>query len=272
MIENTRLAAFADGPVPIDWAAAWTSRSRWRISSRRPARARPSASCRRPRARRRATCAGRRTTPTGSTRRRPCRSSAARRRNSSLAPASPRPTSARGSRRAPGRAATRKPTRAREIRDEGRGAPAEAAHGPAGRRPRGEPGAGRRPPAAVSVAGSILGGFLGRKSSTVGSATGAARGAGRVLQQRDDVKRAEENVSASRVSWPSFRRRSRRTRRAWAPTGGHRRARLRADPAEEGRHRCHGGDAGVRPALAGRRRDPDAGVLSRMPTLIERRR
>ena len=48
--------------------------------------------------------------------------------------------------------------------------------------------------AAVSVAGSILGGFLGRKSPSVGSMTGAARGAGRVLQQRDDVKRAEENV------------------------------------------------------------------------------
>ena len=55
-----------------------------------------------------------------------------------------------------------------------------------------ERGAGLQ--AAVSVAGSILGGFLGRKSSSVGSMTGAARGAGRVLQQRDDVKRAEENV------------------------------------------------------------------------------
>jgi hypothetical protein len=48
--------------------------------------------------------------------------------------------------------------------------------------------------AAVSVAGSILGGFLGRKTPSVGSMTGAARGAGRVFQQRDDVKRAEENV------------------------------------------------------------------------------
>ena len=55
-----------------------------------------------------------------------------------------------------------------------------------------ERGAGLQ--AAVSVAGSILGGFLGRKSPTVGSMTGAARGAGRVMQQRDDVKRAEENV------------------------------------------------------------------------------
>jgi hypothetical protein len=55
-----------------------------------------------------------------------------------------------------------------------------------------ERGAGLQ--AAVSVAGSILGGFLGRKSSSIGSVTGAARGAGRVFQQRDDVKRAEENV------------------------------------------------------------------------------
>ena len=48
---------------------------------------------------------------------------------------------------------------------------------------------------AVSVAGSILGGFLGRKSVSVGSITSVARGAGRVAQQRDDVKRAEENVT-----------------------------------------------------------------------------
>jgi hypothetical protein len=47
---------------------------------------------------------------------------------------------------------------------------------------------------AVSVAGSILGGFLGRKTVTAGSLTTAARGAGRVAQQHDDVKRAEENV------------------------------------------------------------------------------
>jgi hypothetical protein len=47
---------------------------------------------------------------------------------------------------------------------------------------------------AVSVAGSILGGFLGRKAVTAGSLTTAARGAGRVVQQHDDVERAEENV------------------------------------------------------------------------------
>ena len=47
---------------------------------------------------------------------------------------------------------------------------------------------------AVSVAGSILGGFLGRKSVSVSSITSAARGAGRVAQQHDDVARAEENV------------------------------------------------------------------------------
>jgi hypothetical protein len=45
------------------------------------------------------------------------------------------------------------------------------------------------------MAGSILGGFLGRKSVSVGSITSVARGAGRVAQQRDDVKRAEENVT-----------------------------------------------------------------------------
>jgi len=56
-----------------------------------------------------------------------------------------------------------------------------------------ERGAGLQ--AAVSVAGSILGGFLGRKSVSVGSITSVARGAGRVAQQRDDVKRAEENVA-----------------------------------------------------------------------------
>jgi hypothetical protein len=48
---------------------------------------------------------------------------------------------------------------------------------------------------AVSMAGSILGGFLGRKSVSVGSITSVARGAGRVAQQRDDVKRAEENAT-----------------------------------------------------------------------------
>ena len=48
---------------------------------------------------------------------------------------------------------------------------------------------------AVSVASSILGGFLGRKSVSAGSITTVARGAGRVAQQRDDVKRAEENVT-----------------------------------------------------------------------------
>jgi hypothetical protein len=48
---------------------------------------------------------------------------------------------------------------------------------------------------AVSVAGSILGGFLGRKSVSAGSITTVARGAGRVAQQHDDVKRAEENVT-----------------------------------------------------------------------------
>jgi hypothetical protein len=55
-----------------------------------------------------------------------------------------------------------------------------------------ERGAGLQ--AAVSVASSILGGFLGRKSSSIGSISTAARGAGRVVQQRDDVKRAEANA------------------------------------------------------------------------------
>jgi len=50
--------------------------------------------------------------------------------------------------------------------------------------------------AAVSVASSILGGFLGRKSPSVGSISTAARGAGRVVQQRDDVKRVvRESIS-----------------------------------------------------------------------------
>ena len=116
---------------------------------------------------------------------------------------------------------------------------------------------------AVSVAGSILGGFLGRKSVSAGSMTTVARGAGRVAQQHDDVKRAEENVTRLQASSRELRGVVR------AGRGGHgrgrrgdRAARLRADPAEEGRHRRHARDARVRAALAGRRRDAHAGVLS----------
>ena len=71
MIENTRLAAFADGPVPVDWAGASDVAIAVADLESAPARARPSTSCRPPPARRRATHAGRRTTPTGCTRRRP---------------------------------------------------------------------------------------------------------------------------------------------------------------------------------------------------------
>jgi hypothetical protein len=51
----------------------------------------------------------------------------------------------------------------------------------------------------ISIGATILGAFLGRKTvstSTLGRATTAARGAGRVLKERQDVGRAEENVEA----------------------------------------------------------------------------
>ena len=116
---------------------------------------------------------------------------------------------------------------------------------------------------AVSVAGSILGGFLGRKSVSAGSITTVARGAGRVAQQHDDVKRAEENVT--RLQAPAERAagvvRAGRGRHGRGRRGD-RATRLRADPAEEGRHRRHARDARIRAALAGRRRDAHAGVLS----------
>jgi hypothetical protein len=51
----------------------------------------------------------------------------------------------------------------------------------------------------ISIGATILGAFLGRKTvstSTLGRATTAARGAGRVLKERQDVGRAQENVAA----------------------------------------------------------------------------
>jgi len=51
----------------------------------------------------------------------------------------------------------------------------------------------------ISIGATILGAFLGRKTvstSTLGRATTAARGAGRVLKEREDVGRAQENVGA----------------------------------------------------------------------------
>ena len=200
-----------------------------RISSRRRATGAPSTSCPRPRARPRPTAAGRRTTPTGCTRRRRCSSSAARRRSSCRTRASRRPTSA--------------PRLAQGAR-EGRDSKADAlrakydakvaalqqklhtAQQAVDREENQERGAGLQ--TAVSVAGSILGGFLGRKSVSVGSITSVARGAGRVAQQRDDVKRAEENVTLLQSQLSELRgvvragRGGRRRRRR-----GHRAARLR---------------------------------------------
>jgi hypothetical protein len=52
--------------------------------------------------------------------------------------------------------------------------------------------------AAISVGATLLGAFLGRKAvstSTLGRATTALRGAGRVLKEREDVGRAQENVA-----------------------------------------------------------------------------
>ena len=54
---------------------------------------------------------------------------------------------------------------------------------------------------AVSFGATVLGAFLGRKAvsaSTLGRATTAARGLGRSAKEQDDVKRAQENVSAAR--------------------------------------------------------------------------
>jgi hypothetical protein len=51
----------------------------------------------------------------------------------------------------------------------------------------------------ISIGATLLGAFLGRKTvstSTLGRATTAARGAGRVLKERQDVGRAQENVEA----------------------------------------------------------------------------
>ena len=51
----------------------------------------------------------------------------------------------------------------------------------------------------ISIGATLLGAFLGRKTvgtSTLGRATTAARGAGRVLKEREDVGRAQENVEA----------------------------------------------------------------------------
>jgi hypothetical protein len=51
----------------------------------------------------------------------------------------------------------------------------------------------------ISIGATILGAFLGRKTvstSTLGRATTAARGAGRVLKERQDVGRAQDNVEA----------------------------------------------------------------------------
>jgi len=51
----------------------------------------------------------------------------------------------------------------------------------------------------ISIGATLLGAFLGRKTvstSSIGRATTAARGAGRVLKERQDVGRAEENVQA----------------------------------------------------------------------------
>ena len=72
---------------------------------------------------------------------------------------------------------------------------------------------------AVSVAGSILGGFLGRKSVSVGSIT--TRRARRRAAWRSSTTTSSaprRTSSACRPSWRAARRRSRRTRRAWART------------------------------------------------------
>jgi len=52
---------------------------------------------------------------------------------------------------------------------------------------------------AISIGATLLGALMGRKAvstSTVGRATTAMRGAGRVLKERQDIGRAQENLAA----------------------------------------------------------------------------
>ncbi len=205
-IENTRLAAFADGPIADRLGGCHGRRDRGRGSRVGAARGRglPRAAGRR-RATRRATRAGRRTTPTGSTRRRPSRSSAASRRSSCRAPASPRPTSARGSRRARARAATRRPTTLRakyETKVAALQQKLHTAQQAVDREENQQRGAGLQ--TAVSVAGSILGGFLGRKSLDGRLDDGRrARRRPRRCSSTTTSSAPRRTSSASRARWPS---------------------------------------------------------------------
>ena len=54
----------------------------------------------------------------------------------------------------------------------------------------------------ISVGAGVLGAIFGRRS--MGSVTTAARGAGRVAREREDVRRAEENVRAAGYEFHSL--------------------------------------------------------------------
>ena len=264
-IENARLAAFADGPVRSTGRAAADRRGRRRRSrSRRLARARRSTSC--PRAARDAKGYARwskdyadwlyQTQTVHALPQPVAEARLALGRVRGRLPRAARPGRARGPRLEGRRAA-------REVRRQGRGAAAEAAHGAAGRRPRGEPGARRRP-ADRGLGRGLDPRRLPRAQVRLGRLDHdgrARRGPRRPAARRRQARRGERHAPpgpAERAAGVVRAGRGGHGRRR----RGHRAARLRADPAEEGRHRRHARDARVRAALAGRRRDAHAGVLS----------
>ena len=265
-IENARLAAFADGPIAIDWSARrGSSRSPSPISESTPREGARSTSC--PRAARDAKGYTRWSkdyadwlyqTQTVTLLRSPSQKLVS---HSGESEADFRARLAQGARE--GRDSKADALRAKyDAKVAALQQKLHTAQQAVDREENQERGAGLQ--TAVSVAGSILGGFLGRKSVSAGSITTVARGAGRVAQQHDDVKRAEENVTLLQAPAEPSCEASFAQDAAGMGADGAATEQLDsvADPAEEGRHRRHARDARVRAALAGRRRDAHAGVLS----------
>ena len=269
-IENTRLAAFADGPVPVDWSSAAdvaiavadlesTPREGCAFHELPPRRARGEGL--------RALVEGLRGLAVpDADRDAPAQQGAearlAQRRVGGRLPRTAGAGRARGPRLEGRRAA-------REVRRQGRRPAAEAAHGAAGRRSRGEPGARRRP------ADRRLGrGLDPRRLPRAQVGLGRVDHDGRPRRRprgpaarRRQACRGERHAPAGPAERAGGVVRAGRGRHGRGRRG-HRAARLRADPAEEGRHRRHARDARVRAALAGRRRDAHAGVLSRAQSTI----
>ena len=255
-IDNARLATFADGPIAIDWAGATdlaVALADLESAPREGAAFHESADCRARRQGLQALDEGLRrlalpdadgvalAQPVAEAR-------LALGRVGGRFPRAARAGRARGPRRAEREAA-------REVRHQGRAAAGEAAHGAAGRRPRGEPGARRRPadrrlgrgldprrlPRAQDRHGRLAHDRRARRRSRRPAARRRQARRGERQAHPEPARRARGAVRAGRGG-----RRSRRR--------GDRAARLRRDPPQEGRHRRHHRDAGVRAALAGRRR------------------